>query len=230
MSLGANLSVSLIELGEEKTPLFVVDDFLAEAPKLQRLSSQGAGFKEDKTDFYPGVRKPLNDEYANLVCRFARHLFTEYLTDFDVPEVATTLCAFSVTTSEPEKLLPIQRIPHFDTVSDQQWAVVHYLCDEDKGGTGFFRHRQTGFERITKDRSKRYQRVLDDQAITEGLPPAIYLQGETKLFELTHQVSAKFNRALFYPSNVLHSGLIKQWRPEDLSDARLTANTFIQIK
>jgi hypothetical protein len=231
LMLNPQASVKLVMIGKEKQPLFVVDDLILQPERLVDFAcDENTGFSEDETDFYPGVRKLLPQDYSGLISQFSHSLLLSYLDATQNMGISITLSALSITQQNPESLIPIQCIPHFDTCDIQQWAVVHFLCTQKYGGTGFFRHRQSGFETITQDRKKRYTRILTDEAHTKGLPPASYLQGDNELFEQTYSIESKFNRALFYPSNILHSGLVKHWKSHNIRSSRLTANCFLQLK
>jgi hypothetical protein len=140
------------------------------------------------------------------------------------------LSAFSITTTQPDKLRPVQRVPHFDSSDPHQLAVVHYLCEARHGGTSFYRHRRTGYETISQDRLKGYADLLKQQVMTEYAPPPRYMAGDDPLFERIASFEAQFNRALIYPSNVLHSGSILQLPTGDTGPrmARLTANTLLK--
>ncbi len=223
-------NIVLLRIGEEQHPLFVIDEFFADPHELLKQASDDIPFQTDETDYYPGIRKPVCQRYQEHICQFIAENIISSTPEYQSADITCTLSAFSIANLPPKRLLPIQRIPHFDAEDPHQWAVVHYLCDEVSGGTGFFRHRQTGYESMTKDRSKHYLRVLEDEAITKGLPPQEYLLGSTKLFKMTHSVDAKFNRAIIYPGNVFHSGLIKNWQAEAIKDARLTANSFVKLR
>jgi hypothetical protein len=229
LQLNPSASIFLLKIGKEKHPLFLVDDLLLNPELVVEYAQQGEGFINQKTDFYPGVRKPLPADYGNLICQFVASTFPKKLALPTLINIKNSLCALSISNQHPGTLLPIQRIPHFDTCDNQQWAVLHYLCKAECGGTGFFRHISSGFEAITEDRNKRYLRMLEDDASTKGMPPGEYLNGSSALFEQTHAVDAKYNRALIYPSNLLHSGLIRQWQSSDIASSRLTANTFLQL-
>lgn len=227
--LSDNLIVRLERIGQEQTPLLLVDNLLAEPEKLVSSAGDLSSFDRETRDFYPGQRKPLPVEYAQLT----GPVLAQYLREFSVlkaPEVEVQRGVYSLASTAPQKLLPIQRIPHFDSESPVQWAMVHYLCDEQCGGTGFFRHRRSQYESITAQRSRRYQRMLEDEASRHGVPEAVYLSGDSLLFEMHHYVEAKFNRAIFYPGNLLHSGLVRQWQSTSLADARLTANAFLRVE
>ena len=118
-------------------------------------------------------------------------------------------------------------MPHFDATSAGQIAVLHYLCDASHGGTAFYRHRSTGFETITPERLQPYIATLSAE-LERTPPPQAYVTGDTPLFEQIGAVEARFDRAVIYPSRLLHSGDI---RPSSLSldprRGRLTANSFL---
>jgi hypothetical protein len=216
-------------IGQEKSPLFIIEHWLEQAEDLVHIANQGPWSKDNKQDFYPGQRSIAPLEYRQFVIDFIQQQLMPLLPVRQHHQASISYCSFSMVTSSPIDLLPIQRIPHFDTHNDHQWAIVHYLCQEECGGTGFFQHRHSGFETIDSEREARYIRIRDDEAFTLGLPPARYLEGSSEQFKLIHHVNAQFNRAIIYPSNLLHSGLIKQWRNELGQPWRLTANSFIQL-
>lgn len=222
-------TINSLLIGKEKSPLLIIDHWLEQPEKLVQIANQGKWSKDNKQDFYPGQRSVAPLEYRNFVAEFMRQQLVPLLPTRQYGQASISYCAFSLVSDSPCDLLPIQRIPHFDTQNPNQWAIVHYLCQEACGGTGFFQHRQSGFETINSDREGRYIRIRDDEAFTLGLPPKHYLEGSTEQFKLTHHVNAQFNRAIVYPSNLLHSGLIKQWQNESGQPIRLTANSFIQF-
>jgi hypothetical protein len=227
--LNPNADIKLLLLGLEQHPLLVVDDLLLNPELLLQWAAKGEVFTADPANFYPGVRKVTPGSYAELLSSFIQNQFANIPALAAQTKVSVRQTALAITNQDPSTLLPIQRIPHFDSCDPKQWAMVHYLCSEEYGGTGFFRHCSSGFESITADRQRKYQRLLADDAVTKGLPQARYLQGGSSLFELTHKVEAKFNRALFYPSNLLHSGLINHWQSSQIGQCRLTANCFLHL-
>ena len=76
----------------------------------------------------------------------------------------------------------------------------------------------------------RYQRMLDDDAHVLGVPSQQYIQASNALFELVEQVPAAYNRAILYPSNVLHTGLINPAFLHANALQRLTANSLLALK
>lgn len=221
--------ITLTLVGEQQAPVLVIDDFAENVDSLIDYAGDLATFAQQDTDYYPGVRKPLPDEYVQAIKDWVSKHFSEYFSDTQskLPtKVDINLAAMSLTNQSPDSLIPIQRIPHFDTTNPNQWAIVHYLCDAEFGGTGFFKHKRSGFEIITEDNQKSYFRNLADDASEHGVPDAKYLQGDNDLFEMLHYVEAKKNRLVMYPSNLLHSGLIKKWQAPTPNQGRLTANAF----
>ncbi|MER2493908.1 DUF6445 family protein [Catenovulum sediminis] len=226
--LNTQAKSEIVYLGEHKTPVILIDNFSRCALKLKQDAIAHNQFKQTPSDYYPGLRMPGPKQYAEEICS----LYAQQLNQVFAMQTSfwqSNLCAYSLTTTQPEKLKPIQMLPHFDTANDNQLAVVHYLCDETFGGTAFFRHNSTGYERINKAQLNNYATQLKQQAMAARLheKPG-YLAEQNSLYQKIGQVDVEFNRAVIYPGNLLHSGLIK---PALLSDdpttGRLTLNTFI---
>src|SRR5262249_41352518 len=118
---------------------------------------------------------------------------------------------------------------HVDTNQPHCVAVLAYLSGENLGGTAFYRHRSTGFERIDEGRSAAYNAALDRDVESHGLPAQAYMTGDTPLFEMIASFEAKPGRALVYSVQSLHSGFIHA--PQNLSGdpatGRLTLNGFL---
>ena len=246
--LGANLTYQFIHIGNERTPILIIDDLVENPEDLIDLAGftvgNGEKFQHQKSDFYPGIRKNAPQSYQTVI---GQSLFSLLKSSLFLPEkkvekssnyytvsyLEVLMSAFSIATTKPEYLKPIQMLPHFDTPSDNQLAMVHYLCDENHGGTSIYRHKKTGFERITESRHREYRQLLKRQAISEKLHiNPKYIDGDTVLFERLYSVEAKMNRAVIYPSNLLHSGNIRPSSglcstPES---GRLTISSFLSLK
>src|SRR5205814_383497 len=107
--------------------------------------------------------------------------------------------------TSPEKLVPFQRVPHFDSVDQDRFAVLHYLCGSDKGGTSFYRHRRTGIESVTAENRQRYMQAVNEEVKEFGMPPARFIEGGTAQFERIAAYECQFNRILVYRGRNLHS-------------------------
>ncbi len=219
-------------IGAELRPLAVVEDFAHDPEALIAYAESGEPFRATPGDLYPGIRKPTPTEYAEDFCtRYGDLLRQRFgLPDSSVPRVIYS--ALSITTIEPRRLRPVQRVPHFDTSAANQLAIVHYLCGPEHGGTSFYRHRGTGFETINKERLHRYAETLKREVMAEHPPRAEYMNGDDRLFVRVASYEARCNRALIYPSNVLHSGDIRHVSPPDAPPraARLTVNSFVRFE
>jgi hypothetical protein len=235
IQLNTKFETSLKLIGEEKIPVLVIDGLVINPKQLIDLACSNEiseqDFQQQKSDYYPGIRKVTPSRYNEQICQ----LLPRFKKSFSLPNASKAdiiMSAFSITTTAVEQLRPIQMLPHFDAPANNRFAMVHYLCNEEHGGTSLYRHKSSGFERISIDRLSSYRQQLKKQAIAEKLhEDPKYIAGDTSLFEQIYSVEAKMNRAVIYPSNALHSGNI---RPEKglLSDpkkGRLTISSFILI-
>ena len=212
-------------VGEERVPLLIAEarglgaDKMAEVARTRPFAPDGP--------HYPGVRARAPGGYARMLVQALTGPLAE-VTGWTGAAFEVIASDFSLVTTPPEALTPIQRIPHFDGTDEGVIAVLHYLTGA--GGTAFFRHKVTGFERITADRAARYDEVLRADARTHGLPPAAYVDGSTVMFEETARVDAAFGRLIAYPGNTLHSGRVPAGTPlsDDPAKGRLTVNTFLR--
>ena len=217
-------------LGTERSPLLILDDFFPYPEQLLQQAEEGAPFAAQTSDYYPGLRKPASADYSAFVQAQLPMLLQDYFSLAGDAQPRISLCAFSLTTTAQHQLHPMQCVPHVDAQDERQFALVHYLCGSEFGGTGFYRHRASGFERITHARLGQYFPQLQQQLRTQGRSLAGYMRGSNDLFEQIGAVEARFNRAILYPGNLLHSGLINtsQGLPRDPRRGRLTLNSFIR--
>ncbi len=129
-------------------------------------------------------------------------------------------------TLKPDELSSGQAIPHVDNIGHHGLAAVAYLCSEDQGGTGFYRHRATGLERLGADTIDAYNAAIEAETLA-GLPSA-YTVGDHPLFACIGAAEARFNRIVIYNCNLLHSGQVDPARlSADPAKGRLTLNLFV---
>lgn len=135
-------------------------------------------------------------------------------------------------TTPPDRLTPIQRLPHFDSTDPGYLALLHYLGGPEEGGTSFYRHRASQFETIDASRLDTYTGMLQEEVREYGLPKRQYFSGTDQQFEKIGGVEARFNRMVIYRGYRLHSGDIAQPERIGAPDAapRLTINTFLAAK
>jgi len=218
---------SLERIGNEHSPVLVVDNFLSDPQVLIEYAATSAEFGSVSDAFYPGIRAPIPQIYAFAVRAFLGDLIGGAF-ELGGARVTKELASFSLLTTPRDRLQVVQRLPHFDNTDDRQIAVLHYLCPATFGGTSFYRHRTTGFETIRPHRLERYSRAIDAELAAHGPPPVEYINGDTPEFERIACFEAAPNRVLVYRSVSLHSADIPSDFGFDASPrtGRLTANTF----
>ncbi len=230
------METSLTLVGDEQIPVLVIDQLITEPHQLINLATSannnGQGYQQQTTDHYPGIRKAAPESYIKQITQ----LLPIFIDAFSLDPSTTAqivMSAFSIATTPEKKLRPIQMLPHFDTPANNQYAMVHYLCDQQHGGTALYRHKASCFERITPNRLADYRVQIKQQAIAEKLHEnPHYISGDNRLFSQIHSVSAQMNRAVIYPSNALHSGNINPAAglSEDPNKGRLTISSFICLR
>ncbi len=138
-------------------------------------------------------------------------------------------CFYSIVTTPPAELAPIQRLPHVDGLEPDRLAILIYLSGEAHGGTAFFRQRATGFETVDAARFPAFEAALHKGVSANGLPPAAYIAGDTALYEQVAMIEARPNRAIIYRSHLLHCARIPAEVPlsPDPRKGRLTVNAFL---
>lgn len=218
-------------IGQEQNPLLIIDNFFASPEHLLEQANGEPRFVAQASDFYPGLRKQIVGDYPAQSLRTIVPLVRKFFAITAEREAQLSLCSFSLTTTPPEKLRPIQSVPHIDTHDSLQFAIVHYLCAESFGGTSFYRHRSTGHESINQERLTDYFKILKQEVMDEQQTRFNYINGDTRLFERIYQVPVVFNRAIVYRSNQLHSGDINEQLglSTDPRQGRLTANCFFSF-
>jgi hypothetical protein len=138
-------------------------------------------------------------------------------------------CYFSIVTTPPEALAPIQRLPHVDGLDPDRIAILIYLSCGVTGGTAFYRQRATGFETLDAERYFDFDAALRAGIEQHGLPPPAYIAGGTPLYEQIASYEAWPNRSLIYSSRALHCAEIASGAllPADPVLGRLTINGFL---
>ena len=231
-ALRSELALSLERVGAEREPVLIVDGILREPGTLVDYAARETLFAPawGPSGGYPGVRAPAPLNYVEKV---VRALDAPVRRAFGLGEVrlARAECNLSIVTLPPHRLAPLQRVPHVDTTDPLQFAILHYLCGEEQGGTAFYRHRATGFERLTAERQPAFEAARDRELdALEGAPA--YIAGDHAHYEQIGAVGARFDRLIVYRSSLLHSGRIAPDAAlsEDPRAGRLTANIFLNYR
>ncbi len=227
--LHPELSYKFYSVGNEGTPLLVIDNFIQDAQSLVNFCVANTCF--NKVDnFYPGLRMAAPPRYIHVINRYLAELMSNIF-GLTQDRIAGGKSLYSMVVTPPEQLEIKQCLPHIDSYLSGDLACVHYLCGKEKGGTSLYRHRKTGYEKITSETIDHYkQTVMDEGALI--FDRKSYMNGSNTYFEQIASVDAIFNRMIIYPSNILHSGNIAPDFDFDPNPAsgRLTLNSFIYSK
>ncbi len=227
--LNANPKIEITRMGREQHPVLVIDNAL-ENPDTLRQWASSLPFVANPATAYPGLNAPAPEAYVHLIAHAVRDLVKNV---FGLPDDKdlTYLAFFGLSTQSAQTLKDTQRIPHVDSANPFRIALVHYLCDEAYGGTGFFRQRSTGLESLRPHQIEAFnviaRRELDACA---HLAPG-YVDADTPNFEMIGHVPLRYNRLIAYRSNVFHAPLLRG--PELINDSlngRLTVNSFVEVK
>ncbi len=205
--------------------MIVIDDFVPDPARL-RAHAEALAYRP-LGRHYPGLRAEVA---ADDVAAFLGPVIDLITATFGLDAAPALVSAgYSIVTTPPAALTPIQRIPHIDGLERERIALLHFLSRADQGGTAFYRHRSTGFETIDAARHPVYDAALHRDVAQHGLPVAGYIAGDTPIYDCIARFDARPNRALIYRSHALHCADL----PDDLDlspdprRARLTVNTFL---
>jgi hypothetical protein len=197
-------TVTVYSIGLEAEPVAVVENF-APDPQSLRTDSVLRDF-EPSDDHYPGVKAPVPEDYLSGQWAVLAAVFKDV---FDITGRVSLLdLTYALVAKAPGALTLEQRLPHVDALQPGRLALIHYLVPERSDGTGFFRHRSTGFETVDHARSTTYFTKLNEDLHTHGPLPVAYPNDSTPIFERTRHFEGRYNRALIYRSRLLHSGAI----------------------
>jgi len=212
-------------VGNEREPVLIIDEFLADAKSLVDFAQQ-SNFNSADT-YYPGLRAPAPNLYLEILSHYLHDIVAQTFGLRD-ENVKSAKADFSLVVTPPKNLKPMQTIPHFDSTKRSELAAVHYLCDREKGGTSLYRHRATGFEYVDEKRIHDYGEIVRGEMEKSSCLPA-YINGSNDHFVRTASYEAVFNRFIMYRCTSLHSGNIASDFDFDKNPrtGRLTLNTFI---
>lgn len=220
-------------VGNGRHPLVVIDGLLGDVETPIRLASALAPFPPDPDSYYPGVRRTIGtgdveaNAYVNRVMKAAAPFIGGA---FDCPGFSLIDASFSIVTTTPRDLIPVQRAPHFDSTDPDYVALIHYLGVPGASGTAFFRQRSTGIERVDDSNVDRFVASAQSESALLGEADR-YIQGSNHSFEEIDRVEAVPDRLVFYQGGLLHSGIIPPDMPldPDPRHGRLTANFFLRL-
>ena len=227
----AHWGIALTDWQDENFPLpdqrlVSLDNFLID-PDHAILQASLQKFAKI-TPQYPGLRAALDPAVCRAWLTQLGPLLDQWFGGTGRPWAMQAW--YSLVTTPREALAPMQRLPHVDGTDPQQIAMMLYLHRTGHGGTAFFRHRTTGLASISTQDFPRYAATVKADYQRTGMPPAAYPTDGAPHFERIHVAEGRFNRAVFYRGNILHSGVIDNDASlsADPREGRLTINAFFR--
>lgn len=222
--------VRILPIGRSREPVIVVEDALldpdAAIEQAEQLSFEAA---DEGRGGFPGLRAKAPRALAETLVEGAMPLI-ERMFGLARASLSGFDARFSIVTTPPAALHPMQRIPHIDTRDPRRIAILFYLGRGGIGGTAFFRQDSTGLEQVGPDRFDSYHAVRRSD-LARVPPGGGYPGADMPGYTETAHFEARFNRLLVYRSCSIHSGII----PSDtrLSPdprlGRLTLNIFLDF-
>jgi hypothetical protein len=222
----SDFRIQRLTIGNERAPLLVVDNVVADPDALVELAS-GKVFG-DVASYYPGVRSKVPLTLQQFILDELRGEFADVF-GLRRTGLRVTSCHFSLVTTKPSDLTYLQRIPHIDSLVSSELAFILYLFKADLGGTAFYRHRKTGFESVDQERRAEYWRSIEQEQAAVEQASRGYISGDTEFYERIGRQDGIFNRMLVYRRTTLHSAdLSPEFVPSpDPRRGRLSVNGFI---
>lgn len=220
----------LRHVGQEKTSVFILDNFLENLTVSLLKNIEEVDFNEAPT-YYPGIRAKLPQQYIFSVVQAVAPLMQKI---YSIPieyKVEYFDSYYSLVTHAANDLSVEQQIPHFDGTDQYRFALLHYLNASEHGGTAFYRHNPTGIERVNEANAEHYLASVGHYFSQNGSPNGHYIDSSNQQFTKVGEIPYLQNRMAIYPGNFLHSGTIvpeKDIDPNPLT-GRLTANIFINF-
>jgi hypothetical protein len=210
--------VEVAHIGRRGLTVTLIDDALRDPQSVVNLGF-AQPYAEDRTNLYPGVRAPMPESFSNAFRAWLTPILRRNGILQPNQAIQRDSSFFSVVTTATENLLPIQRIPHYDST------------DTRFSGTSFYRHRRTGYEEITAENQANYRIALDSDLRKYGPPDKQYMNGDNFLFEAIFSSQLRFNRAIVYPGRALHAGNIARGFTPPLAQTewRLTITALLEL-
>lgn len=212
--------------------MLIVEDFLRN-PDEVRAAALKMSYRLD-VPAYPGV---------TAVPSWDRESFASALSELLGHPIAAeeVRLRLSIVTKPAEELEPWQCVPHCDPVD---LAGVVYLNppEQCRGGTAFYRHRQSGLAQLPAQPDARTLLVmirhgirtideLQSWLMSTSDSPHGYISDSTADWELIDLVEMRYNRFILYNGRFFHSGYFRAGDfGETKSERRLTLNYFVENK
>ncbi|MEP6342775.1 MAG: DUF6445 family protein [Maricaulaceae bacterium] len=219
------LSYDIKRFGSEQEPVIVIDNYTESIERLKRRAYR-AKYKVGQA-FYPGIQAHEDPNYLGVRGEELTELMSNI---FGVTgKIELESCNYSLVCRPRDKLAMAQCLPHYDAHDPSLFAIVHYIQAPENSGTAFYKHKRTGFETITEDRTDIYNRALQDDLADYGPPARDYFYDTNESYEMIGEIKAQPDQLIIYRGYTLHSGCIPsavELTTNPLK-ARITLNSFL---
>ena len=204
-------------MGWQEFPIVYIDNFYKNPDKVRNLALRCPPTDNPRIcGKSPGTRVNMNmnlDHIHEVWKCIADNVYALRLGEVNAFDKACLEVPFSVNVTQSKDRF---RIPHIDYPFESEikgWAGVIYLNKgkECQGGTAFYNYKG--------------QQVNPEQ---NGIWEEDYVSDSIGPWELIHLAEMKYNRMIFYPTNVLHGSYDKPGFFED-DNYRLTQVFFLPL-
>lgn len=224
----ARPTVSQVPVGDGAVCV-VIDDALDDPQALVDLSMRHrAAFTLADGNAFPGLELPLPD---GVVERFSECFAQRARATLGARRLLRASGRLSMVTLPPERLSPLQRVCHRDRLQAAAdecvgAGVLYLFRNPALGGTSFYRPRASAHE--TDALMQHWSGIDSAQFSRETGWPAAYMTQSNPHFEQTGEVTARWNRLIFYDGSRFHTSHIEQPQllTDDPAQGRLTVNLF----
>ena len=120
--------VEVAHFGQRGLTVTLIDEALRDPQSVVNLGF-AQPYAEDRSNLYPGVRAPMPESFSTAFRAWLTPILRRNGVLQPHQAIQRDSSFFSVVTTATEDLLPIQRIPHYDSTDPLLLAAVIYLCD-----------------------------------------------------------------------------------------------------
>ena len=123
LNIVAAPTIRIERIGTEQQPVIVIDDFVEHPHKL-RAAAEALHY-QTMGRHYPGLRAEVAAADVDAYLAPIQALIAETF-GFEGPARVIS-AGYSIVTTKPADLAPIQRLPHFDGLERERVALLHYM-------------------------------------------------------------------------------------------------------
>lgn len=230
--------IAIDVIGTERAFVMTIDGFYVDPDRVRALALAQSNWQRRRS--FPGVQSSVRYD--------TMPMFDKLLERIDIEGVApdseaSSWVRFSALTTKSENASRLQsQLPHYDHHSHIAGLVYLNPPGQCRGGTAFYRHRQTGLEgwpfdanRVLGDHGiaiaeRNPEKTLHQHLFPPDNPPGRGLITESnEHWEKIHLVPMRYNRAVFYATRRFHAAYTRDdFFGDTLPTRRLTQTIFLK--